>query len=72
MPLRDHILLTMHQVQRHAEAQGAANALHLLRGSVSTGENDARWLRNRQRREQLLAEVTRQAAGRFRSAVAGN
>jgi len=72
MPLRDHILLTMHQVQRHAEAQGAANALHLLRDSVSSGENDARWLRNRQRKEQLLAEVTRQAAGRFRSAVAGS
>ncbi|XAH26372.1 hypothetical protein AAFF27_24810 [Xylophilus sp. GW821-FHT01B05] len=37
--------------------------LCLLRDSVSSGENDARWLRNRQRKEQLLAEVTRQAAG---------
>ena len=68
MPLRDHILLTMHQVQRHAEAQGAAAALHLLRGDVSAGQNDARWLRDRQHKEQLLAEVTRQAARRFRGA----
>ena len=68
MPLRDHILLTMHQVQRHAESQGAAAALHLLRGDVSVGHNDARWLRDRQREEQLLAEVTRQAARRFRGA----
>ena len=68
MPLRDHILLTMHQVQRHAESQGAAAALHLLRGDVSVGHNDARWLRDRQHKEQLLAEVTRQAARRFRGA----
>ncbi len=66
MPLRDHILLTMHQVQRHAESQGAAAALHLLRGDVTAGQNDARWLRDRQHEEQLLAEVTRQAARRFR------
>ncbi|KQM78221.1 YbdK family carboxylate-amine ligase [Xylophilus sp. Leaf220] len=69
MPLRDHILLTMHQVQRHAESQGAAAALHLLRGDVSAGQNDARWLRERQHQEQLLAEVTRQAARRFRGAA---
>jgi carboxylate-amine ligase len=34
------------------------------------GQNDARWLRERQREEQLLAEVSRQAALRFRGAAA--
>jgi len=38
----------------------------MLRGETALGQNDARWLRERQREEQLLAEVSRQAALRFR------
>lgn len=66
MLLREHILRTLDQIAPHAEAHGASGALHLLRGEAEAGQNDARWLRERQRSEQLLAEVTRQAAGRFR------
>ena len=36
------------------------------RSEAHAGQNDARWLRERQREEQLLAEVSRQAALRFR------
>jgi len=68
MALREHILLTMHQLGRHAEKLGASSALQLLRGDVNKNQNDARWLRERQRQEQLLAEVSRQAAQRFRGA----
>ncbi|WP_295850515.1 YbdK family carboxylate-amine ligase [uncultured Xylophilus sp.] len=68
MPLRDHILLTMHHLQRHARQHGASDALHLLRADVTRGHNDARWLRERQHREQLLAEVSRQATLKFRGA----
>ncbi|MFO1249717.1 MAG: glutamate--cysteine ligase, partial [Inhella sp.] len=39
---------------------------HLLRSSVEQGRNDARWLRERQGNEQLLAEVVRQSAQKFR------
>ncbi len=66
MPLREHIQRTFDHIARHAEAQGASSALHLLRGEAEAGQNDARWLRERQREEQLLAEVSRQAAQRFR------
>lgn len=65
-PLREHILHTMDQVAAHAARQGAAPSLHLLRTDVEKGQNDARWLRDRQREEQLLAETSRQAAMRFR------
>ena len=68
MPLREHILQTMNQIAGHAAAHGASNALHLLRTDTQAGQNDARWLRDRQRQEQLLAEVSRQAAQRFRGA----
>ena len=67
MPLRDHILLTLRRIERHAAALGASAFLHLLQSSVESGENDARWLRERQGEEELLAEVIRQAAGRFRT-----
>ena len=40
--------------------------MDLLRNETQAGQNDARWLRERQREEQLLAEVSRQAARRFR------
>ena len=66
MPLRDHILLTMGQIEGHAATVGATPALGLLRRSVENADNDARWLRERQGEERLLAEVIRQAAKRFR------
>ena len=66
MPLRDHILHTFDHIARHAGAHGASGALHMLHSEASAGQNDARWLRERQREEQLLAEVSRQAAQRFR------
>ncbi|WP_159917819.1 YbdK family carboxylate-amine ligase [Pantoea sp. 18069] len=65
-PLAEHILHTMDQIATHAARQGAAPSLHLLRLDVEAGQNDARWLRERQREEQLLAETSRQAALRFR------
>ena len=66
MPLREHILLTLHQVARHAESTSATAALQMLRNDVNRNHNDARWLREHQGRERLLAEVIRQAARRFR------
>ncbi|HCE29505.1 MAG TPA: glutamate--cysteine ligase, partial [Comamonadaceae bacterium] len=70
MPLREHILQTMDKIAGHAAAHGASGALHLLRSEASASQNDARWLRDRQREEQLLAEVSRQAAQRFRGTPA--
>ncbi|MBN9411867.1 MAG: glutamate--cysteine ligase [Burkholderiales bacterium] len=66
MPLRDHILLTMREIERDAEVMGAAAAVHLLRGSVDRAHNDSRWLREQQYEARLLAEVSRQSALRFR------
>ncbi len=68
MPLRDHILQTIDHIARHSGAHGASGALHMLHSEAAVGQNDARWLRERQREEQLLAEVSRQAAQRFRGA----
>ena len=68
--LREHIMLTLRQVERHAAALGGSSFLHLLQGSVERGENDARWLRERQGEEDLLPEVIRQASLRFRGGVA--
>jgi carboxylate-amine ligase len=70
MPLREHILRTMDTIASHAAMQGSSSAMHMLRTEVEAGQNDARWLRLRQREEQLLAEVSRQAAQRFRGAPA--
>lgn len=70
MPLAEHILQTMDQISDHAARHGAAPSLALLRQSVEQRHNDARWLRECQDREQLLGEVTRQAALKFRG-VAG-
>ncbi len=70
MPLREHILLTLRQIEKHADAMGCASFLHMLQSSLSRGENDARWLRERQGEEALLAEVVRQAAQRFRGDAA--
>ena len=66
MQLREHIMRTIDQIAGHAAQYGASGALHLLRSEAHAGQNDARWLRERQREEQLLAEVSRQAALRFR------
>ena len=66
MPLRDHVLATLRQVAPHAQALGAGPAIDLLARDVDLGANDARWLRQKQARERLLAEVVRQAAQRFR------
>ena len=65
MPLREHILLTMAQIHRHATSVGASASIELLRSSAERNDNDARWLRERQGEERLLAEVIRQAAERF-------
>ena len=72
MPLREHILMTMGQIQRQAVSVGASASIHLLRSSVERNDNDARWLRERQGKERLLAEVIRQAAERFRGGVVHN
>lgn len=66
MPLRDHIRLTLRQIGDHARQLGAAHGLQMLAEDAELGTNDARWLRERQGRERLLAEVVRQGAARFR------
>jgi len=70
MPLRDHILLTMKQLGAHAQALDAAAAIEVLGADAERGGNDARWLRQQQNRERLLAEVVRQGALRFRGQTA--
>ena len=66
LPLREHILATIERIAPHARALGAAAAVDRLRESAQAGSNDARWLRDTQARERLLAEMVRQAAERFR------
>ena len=66
MPLREHILHTLQQVGRHAQALGGHAGLQMLREDVERDHNDARWLRERQGQERLLAEVIRQAGLLFR------
>ena len=66
MALRDHILMTMDKLGPHAGPLGAGGGIDLLRSSVELSNNDARWLRELQMRERLLAEVIRQAALKFR------
>ena len=58
--------MTMTQLEWHSEALNATKALAELRTSVEANRNDARWLRERQGKEKLLAEMVRQAALRFR------
>ena len=70
MPLREHIWLTFRQIESHAQRLGAASFISLLHGGVQRGQNDARWLREKQADEALLAEVVRQAAQRFRGDAA--
>ena len=66
LALREHLLATLAQLAGHAAPLGADDALQRLGADVQAGRNDARWLRERQAREQLLGEVIRQAALRFR------
>jgi glutamate---cysteine ligase / carboxylate-amine ligase len=66
MPLRDHIVQTLRQVGDHARKVGAGNGVQSLSEDAELGTNDARWLREKQGRERLLAEVVRQGALRFR------
>ena len=67
LPLREHILRTMTQLESHAATLDATRAFARLRTDVEASQNDARWLRERQGREKLLAEVVRQGALRFRT-----
>jgi carboxylate-amine ligase len=66
MPLREHIVATLKRIEPHARDVGAAAAIDMLRMSAELAVNDARWLREVQGRERLLAEVVRQGAERFR------
>jgi len=56
----------MDKLGPHAGPLGASSGIHLLRSSVEMSNNDARWLRELQGKENLLAEVIRQAALKFR------
>jgi carboxylate-amine ligase len=69
MPLRDHIMQTLRQVGAHARQVGATYGVQLLGEDAELGTNDARWLREKQSRERLLAEVVRQGALKFRGAA---
>jgi len=70
IPLREHILHTLDRVEPHARALGADAAIDQLRHCADRGANDARWLRETQSHERLLAEMVRQAAERFRGRAA--
>ena len=70
MPMREHILLTMRKIHDHATRLGAGAAVQMLRTDVNRNHNDARWLRELQGQEQLLAEVIRRAARAFRGHTA--
>ena len=61
-------MLTLRQIGEHARRVGASHGVQLLSEDAELGTNDARWLRERQLRERLLAEVVRQGALRFRGA----
>jgi carboxylate-amine ligase len=66
LPLREHIVQTLERIAPHAQDLGAAGSIETLRLSAQDGANDARWLRETNGRERLLAEMVRQAAERFR------
>ncbi len=66
LPLREHLLQTFDKVAPFARRLGAGDAVNMLARDVQAGLNDARWLRNIQQRERLLAEVVRQAGLKFR------
>jgi carboxylate-amine ligase len=66
IPLREHLLMTLAHIDRHAWALGASDALALLRQDAQNNRNEARALREQHSQERLLAEVVRQSALRFR------
>jgi glutamate---cysteine ligase / carboxylate-amine ligase len=66
MPLRDHIVQTLRRIGDHARKLGASHGVQLLSEDAELRTNDARWLREKQARERLLAEVVRQGALKFR------
>jgi glutamate---cysteine ligase / carboxylate-amine ligase len=66
MPLREHIAATLRRIAPHARAVGAAASVDMLQVSAERAINDARWLRDVQGQQRLLAEVVRQGAERFR------
>ena len=67
LSLREHIVQTLHRIREHAAQVGAEAGVSYLAAEATAGRNDARWLRETQQRERLLAETVRQAALRFRS-----
>lgn len=66
LSLREHIGRTFEQIQPQVRRLGLEAGLDLLARDTAAGRNDARWLREIQNRERLLAEVVRQGALRFR------
>jgi carboxylate-amine ligase len=69
LPLRDHLLHTLERVMPHALALGAEGGIEMLAADAHAASNDARWLRRKQSKERLLAEVVRQASFRLRSST---
>src|SRR3954469_13782407 len=55
MPLREHIAQTLRRIGDHARQVGASSGVQLLAEDAEFGTNDARWLREKQGRERLLA-----------------
>jgi carboxylate-amine ligase len=66
IPLREHIVQTLERISPFARAHGAAWGVQLLAEDAARGVNDARWLRDVQAQERLLAEVVRQASLKLR------
>ena len=56
----------LRRIGDHARKLGASHGVQLLSEDAELGTNDARWLREKQARERLLAEVVRQGALKFR------
>ena len=69
LPLRDHIVRTLERIADHAVDLSAQADIALLAREAAAGRNDARWLRETQAREGLLAETVRLASREFRSAA---
>ena len=66
MPLREHIVQTLRRIGDSCPQAGRRHGVQLLSEDAELGTNDARWLRETQARERLLAEVVRQGGGAFR------
>jgi glutamate---cysteine ligase / carboxylate-amine ligase len=66
--LRDEILASFDLLEVHAMELRAEGAIRLLRDELAGAGNDAAWIRDLQRREQLLPEVVRQQTRRWTGA----